>query len=167
MNAALRYLGQAAAYGLFAAFIGYFAAAPAYTYRPPEMAEIKLSFSHGGQRKGGCRPLSPEEIAKLPPNMRRTQACPRERVPVLVEMEVDGRLFYRDVLASSGLSSDGPSRAYRRFVLAPGTYRLDLRLRDSERLSGFDYRRSIDIELRPQQNLVVDFRPEAGGFVIR
>jgi hypothetical protein len=167
MIPALRYLGQAAAYALFAAFIGYFAAAPAYTYRPPDMAEIKLSFSHGGQRKGGCRPLSAEEIAKLPPNMRRTQACPRERVPVLVEMEADGRLLYRDLLPPSGLASDGPSRAYRRFALAPGAHRLELRLRDSERASGFDYQRIIDVELRPRQNLVVDFRPEAGGFVVR
>jgi len=167
MNAAMRYVAQAAAYGLFAAFIGFFAAAPAYTYRSPDMAEVKLSFSHGGQRKGGCRPLSAEEIAKLPPNMRRTQACPRERVPVLVELDIDGQTVYRDSLAPSGLAGDGPSRAYRRFALTPGAHRLTLRLRDSERASGFDYQRTIDVELRPQQNLVVDFRPEAGGFVVR
>lgn len=167
MNAAARYLGQGAAYALFASLIGYFAASPDYVYRAADRAEIKLSFSHGGQRKGGCRTLIAEEIAKLPPNMRRTQSCPRERVPVLVEMDVAGRLSYAETLRPTGISGDGPSRAYRRFSVSPGLYRLSFRLRDSERADGFDYERILDVELRPRQNLVVDFRPEAGGFVVR
>ena len=36
--------------------------------------------------------------------------------------------------------------------------------RDSARREGFDYTRSTDIELKPRQNFVVDFRAEAGGF---
>lgn len=167
MNAVARYLGQGAAYAVFAGLIGYFAASPDYVYRAADRAEIKLSFSHGGQRKGGCRPLTAVEMAKLPPNMRRTQSCPRERVPVLLEMDVAGRLSYSESLGPTGLSGDGPSRAYRRFSLPPGSYRLALRLRDSERADGFDYERILDVELRPRQNLVVDFRPEAGGFVVR
>ena len=167
MNAAVRYLGQFAAYALFAALIGYFAQAPDYVYRPVDSAEIKLSFSHGGQKKGGCRQLTAEEIAKLPPNMRRTQSCPRERVPVVIEMDVAGWVSYREVLPPSGLSGDGPSRAYRRFSLPPGRHRVALRMRDSERTAGFDYERVVEFDLRAQQNFVVDFRPEAGGFVIR
>ena len=65
MNATVRYLGQFAAYALFAALIGYFAQAPDYVYRPVDSAEIKLSFSHGGQKKGGCRQLTAEEIAMI------------------------------------------------------------------------------------------------------
>jgi hypothetical protein len=167
VNAAVRYLGQFAAYALFAALIGYFAQAPDYVYRPADGAEIKLSFSHGGQKKGGCRQLTAEEIAKLPPNMRRTQSCPRERVPVVIEMDVGGLVSYREVLPPSGLAGDGPSRAYRRFNLPPGRHRVALRLRDSERTVGFDYERVVEFDLRARQNFVVDFRPEAGGFVIR
>lgn len=167
MTGPLRCAGQALAYVGFALLLGYFASAPAYTYRPADRAEIKLSFSHGGQRKGGCRPLTPAEIAKLPPNMRRTQACPRERVPLVVEMDVASKLTHREILYPSGLSGDGPSRAYRRFQLPPGEHQLALRLRDSERAEGFDYERSFAVALRPRQNLVIDFRAEAGGFVIR
>lgn len=167
MNAAPRYLGQAAIYALFAALIGYLASAPDYTYRTADRGEVKLSFSHGGQRKGGCRALTPQEIAKLPPNMRRTQECPRERVPVVVEMEIAGQVSYREVLRPSGLAGDGPSRVYRRFSLPPGAHRVALRLRDSERAAGFDYERSFDVALQPRQNVVVDFRPEAGGFILR
>ena len=78
-----RYAGQMAAYAAFIALLGYFATAPAYRPVDPEAAMIKLSFIHVGQRKVECRKMSPEEIALLPPNMRLTLDCPRERLPVL------------------------------------------------------------------------------------
>ena len=167
MTTARGFFGQALAYAAFALLLGYFAASPAYTYRPVDRAEIKLSFSHGGQRKGGCRQLTPAEIAKLPPNMRSDRSCPRQRVPVVVEMDVAEMVSYRATLQPGGLSGDGPSRAYRRFDLPPGRHRVALRLRDSERAAGFDYERTITVDLQPRQNLVIDFRPEAGGFVVR
>ncbi|MCC7045485.1 MAG: hypothetical protein IT562_02115 [Alphaproteobacteria bacterium] len=163
----LRYAGQAVIYGAFGLLIGYFSASPSYTYTPADRGEVKLSFSHGGQKRGGCRQLSAEEIAKLPPNMRVARSCPRERVPLLVEMDVDGKTLYRAILPPSGLSGDGASRAYRRFGLAPGPHRLGLRLRDSDRAEGFDYERAFDVVIEPRQNIVVDFRTEAGGFVLR
>src|SRR3990167_4997663 len=82
----LRYIvGQVIAFTLFAIGLGYFSNSPTYTHHDPEMALIKLSFSHASQHKEECRRLSPEEIAALAPNMRRPMDCPRERVPVLVE----------------------------------------------------------------------------------
>ena len=167
MNGPMRYAGQAVIYAGFAALLGYFSVAPSYTYTPADRGEIKLSFTHGGQKRGGCRQLTAEEMAKLPPNMRVTRSCPRERVPVWVEMDVDGAPVYRATLRPGGLSSDGPSRAYRRFSLPPGQHRIALRLRDSERGEGFDYERQFDVGLGARQNLVVDFRAEAGGFVLR
>ncbi|MCC6466811.1 MAG: hypothetical protein IT563_00705 [Alphaproteobacteria bacterium] len=163
----MRYLGQLAIYAAFAVLIGYFSVAPSYTHAPTDRGEIKLSFSHGGQKRGGCRQLSAEEIAKLPPNMRVARSCPRERLPLLVEMDVDEKPLYQETLKPSGLSSDGAARAYRRFSLPPGPHRIALRLRDSDRSQGFDYEGGFDIVLQPRQNLVVDFRTEAGGFVLR
>ena len=161
-----RVVGQALVYAGFAALIGYFAAAPSYRYRADDLAEIKLSFSHGGQRRD-CRDLSAAEIAKLPPNMRVTRSCSRERLPVVVEVDLDDRPIYRALLPPSGLSRDGPSRAYQRFGVSTGRHRLTLKLRDSGRDAGFDYEKSVDVDLLGRQNLVVDFRTEAGGFVLR
>jgi hypothetical protein len=161
-----RYIGQVTAYVAFAALIGYFAGAPAYTHFPPDQAMVKLSFSHGGQRKGECRQLTPEEIARLPPNMRRPVECPRERVPLLVELEVDGRVIYRDALPPTGLARDGPSHAYRSFAVAPGSHRIVVRLRDSPRSEGFDRVGVGDVELRAQQSLAIDFRSDS-GFLFR
>jgi hypothetical protein len=108
--------------------------------------------------------MSPEEIALLPPNMRLTLDCPRERLPVLVELELDGKLLLRRELVASGLSHDRSSNIYQKFGVPPGRHVVSARLRDSARTEGFDYARSTEVELKPRQNFVVDFRAEAGGF---
>ena len=166
MIAPLRLLGQAAGYVAFIAVIGYGTNA-GYTHFPPDQALIKLSFTHGAARPTECRRLSAEELARLPPNMRRPVECPRGRLPVVAELVLDGRTLLSASLPPTGLSHDGPSRVYRSFRVAPGRHHLVARLRDTARTSGFDYRREADIDLAPQQNFVIDFRPEGDGFVFR
>ncbi len=163
----LQVLGQIAAYALFAAVIGYFSLAPAYTHLDPGLALVKLSFSHAARLKGECRRLTPEELAKLPPNMRRPLDCPRERLPVVVELALDGRPLYRAELPPGGLARDGTATVYRRFAVEPGRHVLAARLRDSARAEGFDYERTAEIELRAGQNLAVDFHADRGGFVFK
>ena len=165
MLSPLKIAAQIVAYGLFAAVVGYFSVSPAYNYMNEDQALIKLNFSHPGQRRVECRRLSPQEIAQLPPNMRKPLDCPRERLPVLVELELDGELLYRDSLRPAGIAKDGASSAYRRFTVASGPHRLVARLRDSAREQGFDYEHEATIELAPGQNFVVDFQAQRGGFV--
>ena len=160
-----RIVFQVVAYVLFAVVVGYFSASPSYTHFDPDMAQIKLSFSHSGQRKDECRRLTPEEIAQLAPNMRRPLDCPRERLPVRVELILDGTVIFNDSLTPSGLARDGKSSAYQRFAVEPGHHHLVARLRDSARDEGFDYEHEVEIELAPRQNFVVDFKSETGGFI--
>lgn len=163
----LAWLGQAAVYGLLALGIGYCSSNPDLTRFPPDMALVRLSFAHGAERREPCRTRSPEELRELPPNMRRPQACSRERLPVLVELELDGEVLYRASLEPTGLAKDGPSRVYERFRVPAGRHQLTARLRDSRRAEGFDYERQVDVDLRPRQSLAIDFRSETGGFVVR
>ena len=165
MPRAFQYIGQLIAYTLFALVIGYFATQPSYTHLDPDRALIKLSFSHAGEHRQECRRLTQEELNELPPNMRRPMDCPRERLSLLVELELDGKILYRDELPPSGLASDGASTAYRKFPVAAGSHTLVARLRDSRREDGFDYEQVAEITLVPQQNFVIDFRPELGGFL--
>ena len=158
-------IGQVILYGLFAAVIAYFATQPAYTHLDPDKALIKLSFSHAAQHIHECKRLSQEELNRLPPNMRRPMDCPRGRVPLLVEMELDGKIIYRDTLDPSGLAKDGATTAYKKIPVTAGTHHLIMRLRDTNRTEGFDHQKAGDITLAPQQNFVVDFRPELGGFL--
>ncbi|MGI9305491.1 MAG: hypothetical protein ACR2RB_22725 [Gammaproteobacteria bacterium] len=159
-----RLLAQAVAYAAFMAVVGYLSSAPRYSPISEDMALVRLSFSHAGARKGGCRRLSPEEIAALPANMRKPMDCPRARVPLLVELYVDGTLLYRESVRPSGLASDGPSTVYERFRIPAGQHTIRAQLRDSERDKGFDYERETSVVLQPRESFVVDFRAETGGF---
>ena len=164
MNKAIGFLGQAVLYAGFAGLVGYFSASPSYSNHPGDQALLKLSLSHAGKPKGECRRFSAEEIAEMAPNMRRAMDCPRERVPLYVELELDGELLYHAELPPSGIAGDGSSSVYQRFVVEPGRHRLAARLRDSNRESGFDYTHEAVVELAPRQNFVVDFKAATGGF---
>lgn len=150
-----------------AALIGYLSVAPSYTHRAAGLAEVKLSFTHGAPRHIDCHRLTAEELAKLPRQMRRPTECPRMRLPVQVQLRMDGTMLFDASLPPSGLSGDGPSRVYRGFPVAAGTHQVSLFLRDSGRESGYDYTFEQTLVLAPGQNLVIDFRPATGGFFVR
>lgn len=160
-----QYIGQAIAYALFAVVVGYFATQPPYTHLDPEKAQIKLSFGHAAQHLTECRRLTQEELNTMAPNMRRPLDCPRGRLPVLIELELDGELLYSEALPPSGLAGDGVSTAYQTFAVDPGPHQLVARLRDTSRDEGFDYEKASEITLSPQQNFVIDFHPSRGGFL--
>ena len=167
MPSALSFAGQAVVFAVVAAFVGYFAAHPVYHQVPEGDAQIKLALQHGGARVVDCRRLTAEELAKLPTTERRPNDCSRERVPLVIELSVDGRPIYEDVLPPTGLSRDGASRAYRKFLVPAGQHVIEAKLRDSKRSSGFDYEKRVEAELKPWQNLAIDFNAEKGGFLFR
>lgn len=156
---------QALFYIGFMAIVGYFSARPAYTHQDPALALVKISFSHAGERKEDCRRLTPEEIADLPPNMRRPMKCGRERVPLYVELLLDERIIYSAELPPSGLAGDGASSVYQRFPVPAGTHRLTARLRDTRREQGFDHERTETVTLSARRNFVIDFKADTGGFL--
>ncbi|MGZ5155664.1 MAG: hypothetical protein ACXWCV_08030 [Caldimonas sp.] len=158
-------LGQGLLYAVFAALIGVFSHWPAYHHLAPDQALIKLSFSHHGQRVAACRQLGAAELAKLPPNMRAPTQCPRERAPVVVELDIDGRNVVHQVAAPSGLSKDGASSVYRRVQVVAGEHRIAVRLKDGPTGNAFDYERAATVQLAPAHILVIDFDAEKGGIV--
>jgi hypothetical protein len=162
----MRYLGQAIAYVVFFGLVGYFSTSPAYTHLPADQAVIKLSFAHAGKVAGDCRKRTDEELAKLPPNMRQPMDCPRERSPILIELELDGRLIHREELRPTGLARDGTAYIYQSFRVPAGEYRLEMRMRDDVRTEGFDYISGADVKLEGGRLLVIDFQHERGGFAL-
>lgn len=164
MRNPMRYLGQAIAYVLFAVVVGYFSASPVYRYLDPDKALIKLNFSHAGQPKEECRRYTQEELDQLPPNMRRPMDCPRERVPLLVELEINGELHLKQSVPPSGIASDGAATVYEKFQVPSGTHTVSVRMRDSRREQGYDYAAEKVVNVESGQILVIDFEPETGGF---
>ena len=163
----LRGLGQIIAFLAFFALIAYLSAQPVYEHRDPELAQIAMSFSHTGPRETECRKLTAEEIQELAANMRRTLDCPRGRLPLSVQLELDQQILYQAELPPAGIAGDGSSFVYVRLSVPSGPHELIARLRDTRRASGYDHVKREIIDLNPRQNFTIDFRPETGGFVFR
>ena len=160
----VRYALQVLAYGAFAATVAYFSTSPPYRLRGDDAAVVKLSFSHSAQLVQACRERTPEELAKLPPNMRTKMDCPRQRSEVQVELDMDGKPLYRIPTPPTGLRKDGAATVYRRLEIPAGHHLFQARLADGpDRL--FHYAREIDLNLVPGQVLIIDFLTGEGGFV--
>jgi hypothetical protein len=166
MKTALRYGAQALLYAAFVAVIGYFSTSPAYEHLAPGEALLKLSLTHAGARKEACRQRSAEELAKLAPNMRAQSVCPRERVPVTVEVTLDDAPLFRVVAPPSGFSKDGASTIYRRVPVSAGSHRIGARLADNP-AGEFTFAHAATVDLAPGGVVVIDFDPAQGGFVFR
>ena len=142
--------------------VAWLSASPTWQSVPENMALLRLSFTHSGDRNASCRNRTPEELAKLPPNMRQVQICDRRRPPIYVELEVDGTLIYAAESAPSGLAGSGPSRLYERLLLSAGSHDLTVRMRDNPATDAFDYFATRKVNLKPGQSFVIDFRKDVG-----
>ena len=158
---------QVIAYAAFAIATGYFATMPAYRYADPQAATVKVSLSHAADRTAACVQLTQEEIAALAANMRRTETCERQRLPLLLELDVDGEAVLVLEAQPSGIWGDGPSSVYERFELEPGTHRITARLRDTARAEGWDYTLTDEVVLESGRYFTVTFKAETGGFHFR
>jgi hypothetical protein len=160
----MRFLLQALAYASFAFVAGYLSASPNYDYGSQDLAVVKISLSHATKRVEPCVLLTPEEVAKLAPNMRRTEKCERARLPLIIEIDIDGEVLMAIQAEPSGLWGDGPASIYQRFELQPGRHQMSARLRDTARKDGWDYTITSGIDLVAGRYFTVTFRAENGGF---
>ena len=166
MTSPVRYLMQAAFYAPLMLLIGYFSSAPVFVHLPADQALLRLSIAHAGERKLACRERSQEELAKLPPNMRAAQDCPRERSPLLVELEIDGRVAYRSEAMPAGARRDGLATLYHRLPIAAGSHRVVVRMRDRPQ-GEFNHVREETLNLAGGDSLLIDFNASRGGLQFR
>ncbi len=163
----LRWIGQAVLYAAFALVVGVFSTWPPYRMLADDQALLRLSLLHPGKPKTDCRTRSAEELAKMPPQMRTAIDCPRERSPVIVRVELDGRAVIDESFSPAGLKRDGASAAYRRLPISAGPHSLRVQLNDDARRSDFPYERTVALDVKPGQIVLIDFNAEQGGVLIR
>lgn len=162
----LRSLAQIALYVPLMLLIGYFSSAPKFTHLATDRALLRMSFSHAGERVRECQTRSAEELAKLAPNMRAQLDCPRERMPLKIEAELDGKLLFALEAPPSGLRHDGASTIYRRLEVPSGKHRIEVRMRDRPG-EAFNHRGEAELDLSPGGSVLIDFDPARGGFRFR
>lgn len=163
MNAT-RIAAQLVLYVPLMVLIGYFSTSPRYQITEPDEALVRVSFSHAAQRLQACRQRTDEELAKLPPNMRLREDCPRERAPTHFQLEIDGQVMVDRVIAPSGVNRDGPATLYSRLSVPAGRHSVVARLNDSSG-AGFSHSAEATVDLKPGDAVVIDFQASKGGFI--
>jgi len=147
-------------YLAFMAVVGYFSNSPAYQQLTENEALVALAFGHSGQPVSACVYKTPEELAKLPPNLRVPMVCPRERSPIDIEMSLDEEVVFKETFEPPGFSRDGGIDVYHRFKLPAGQHQLKLKLKDSIQVDDYNYVHEQVIDLKPHQVLVISFKHE-------
>ena len=154
-------------YGAFAIFIGYLSIAPTYRYAEPELAVIKLSLNHAADRVEECIKLTPQQINERALKGAPINECKRARLPLVVELDVDGTTGLSLAAFPAGLWTDGPSSVSERLAIGAGVHTITARQRDSARETGWDYEYSETMDLVPGRYFTITFRAEKGGFAFR
>ncbi len=163
MNKARLIIYQIIAYTFFMGFIAYFSSAPDWAHSRADEAMVKVSIRHPGKIVGECRNLSEAEMGRLSPNMKVIQECPRERSPVTLTIDMDGKVFFEKIAEPSGLQKDGVSTFYGRFNVPAGEHKIKAVLQDDANAAESSYKLLETISLKPRQVLVIDFKD---GFIL-
>lgn len=181
-----RYALQALFYLPLMAILAVFSRWPPFDVVAKDEALVRLSIAHAAERRHPCRQRTAEELAKMPPNMRAVEDCPRERAPVKIEFEVDGRLVYAAEVPPAGVQKDGLATLYHRMTVPAGEHRVVVRMSDRSPVAApmsdrspvaapggdraeapFNHVREEKLSLAPGDALVIDFNASRGGLEFR
>jgi hypothetical protein len=163
----MKLLAEILMYAIFAVVVGALSVWPSYKLLDEDRAIVSLVFSHAGERIGECRTYSQDELNKLPPNMRKPADCPRERQSVRVELRSGDQVLFEETLSPSGIWADGKASIYQRIEVRAGVQELFVGMNDTGGQIGFDYEKSITLDLAPGRNLVIRFDAQTQQFMIR
>ncbi len=166
MTSVLRILLQIVNYTVFMGLVWYFSINPPFIHIEDGQAMITLAISHAGQRREECRKIPQEELAKLPPNMRKPMDCPRERSPITVELTLDGKAVISDSVEPPGLYKDQSIDIFQSIKVPTGKHLLSIKMNDSVRVEGSTFTHQQDIDLQPAQLLVIQFDSAGGKFTL-
>ena len=162
----VRLVFQVINYSVFMAMVGYLSILPAHRHLEENQALVTLACGHAGQPVSPCVRFTPEQLAKMAPNMRKPAECPRERSPVTIELRLDDVVLAREVIEAPGLYNDQSIDVYRNFEVPAGNHSLSIQMNDDVNVTGPTWRYQQTVSLRPAQRMVVAFHPEQGGFSV-
>jgi ferredoxin/coenzyme F420-reducing hydrogenase delta subunit len=152
---------------LFTIVVGTLSVWPRFDVIDEGMAMVSLSFSHAGPRVRECRHLTQEELNELPPNMRKPDDCPRERLPLRVVFKTGEDTLYEAIRRPTGLWKDGSANVYQRLQVESGPRRLFIGMNESGLPGPFDYSLEKEVDLKEGDHLVVEFDETQKTFVFR
>jgi hypothetical protein len=130
MSRPTRLAAGAAVALLLTAGIGALSRVP-YEADSADHALLRLAWRVRGARVEECRRLTPEELERTPPHMRRDEVCEGRVLPYRLIVTVDGQLVVDDSVHAAGARADRPLYVSRDVPVTPGTRRLAVRFERS------------------------------------
>ncbi len=147
--------------------VWYFSILPPYHQLEDNQALITFTMSHIGKHIVECKKVSYEELMKLPPNMRKPMDCPRERSPVVMELKLNGEVYFSHTAEPLGLYSDQGIDIYKNLKVPAGKHNIQVWLNDDVKVEGPIYELQKEVMISPEQHLIVQFEPGKNGFTIK
>lgn len=132
-------------------------------YRPPHGAgpELVVSFVHAGAVLEP-RALTAEERARRLPHMRAQANVARERAPVRLRVQVDGRTVADESFRPHGLAKDGASVAVVRLPVTAGERTVRIGLADTADPEAWTREWAETVRFEPGRRRVVLFDARTG-----
>jgi hypothetical protein len=134
-----------------------------WTAERSDQAVLRLAWRYRSRLVSACRPIPPEEQARQPVHMRRTEECTRALLPYRLTVSTDGAALLRDSIAAGGARADRPLSLFREVRLPAGEH--GLRIRFAPYGAGTALELDTVLVLAPRQVAVVTIGE--GGLVIR
>jgi coenzyme F420-reducing hydrogenase delta subunit/ferredoxin len=134
--------------------VWYFSDSPAYSLIDESDALLLFTMSHKGERIEPCVEPSIEDL-----KAGNFTECKRERVPVMVKLDIDGANVLSKAYNPRGVWRDGPSYAYEKIRVTPGLHKISIGVRDS-REGRFSYGFNESIEFKAGRIVIIDFEDE-------
>ncbi len=154
-------------YSLFMGLVWYFSLYPTYHQLDKDQSLITFTLGHVGKHVDECRRLTQEELLKLAPNMRKPMECSRERSSITMELQMDGEVIFNKTAMPLGLFKDQGIDIYHNIKVPAGKHRLLAWLNDDVNVDGPIYKLEQDVDLKPEQHVIVEFISGAGQFTIK
>ena len=167
MNKIIRYPLQILNYSIFMGLVWYFSILPPYHQLDEGEALITYTMSHVGKHVTECKKMSYEELMKLAPNMRKPMDCPRERSPVVMELQLNDEVIFSHTAQPLGLYKDQGIDIYHNIKVPAGKHYMKTWLNDDVKIEGPIYQYEQDIVIKPEQHLIIQFDSGEGGFTVK
>jgi len=154
-------------------FIGIFSTWPSYQFYGPDESQLLLSFKKRTVKEHLCDEKELEaynvEMESLPKHMRaRGRECgSRARVPLEVNIWLDGEKSISKVIKPAGIHSDGVVFVFEKFTFKSGPHDIKITVRDQKddpEVKTMEFNEHLDFQ--PRKVTLVTYTPESNDLLI-
>jgi hypothetical protein len=153
-------------------FLGWLSQVP-YEPGKPGDAMIRLSWRARGARVEECRPLTEEELERIPRHMQREEICEGSVLPYRLRVVLNDQQAVDEVVRAAGARGDRPLFVLQELPVPSGTHHLVVEFTrqgeptaDDEPATPGQLTLDVTIALNPHEVALVTYDPEQRELIL-